>query len=61
MEGRNEDAVVENGLVDTVGEGENGMNGENSINIYTVSCVKLIAGKKLLHNIGNQAWHSVMN
>ena len=35
--------------MDTVGEGENGMNGENSINIYIVSCVKLIAGEKLLH------------
>ena len=27
---------IENGLVDTVGEGESGMNGESNINIYTL-------------------------
>ena len=39
---------VENGLVDTVREGDIGMNGESSINIYTLSGVKRIAGEKLL-------------
>ena len=31
---------VENGLVDPVGEGKSGMNGESSIDIYTLPCVK---------------------
>lgn len=30
-------------------EGEGGMNGKSSINMYTVSCVKQVAGGKLLH------------
>ena len=36
----NGDADIENGLVDTVGKGKSGANGESSINIYTSSCVK---------------------
>ena len=36
---------VENGLVDTVGEGESGANWESSIDIYTLSCVKQIASE----------------
>ena len=48
MQGRNGDTDVENGLVDTVGEGESGPNGESSINIYTVSGVRWIASEKLL-------------
>ena len=36
MQGRNGDADVEDGLENTVGEGESGMNGEYSINIYTL-------------------------
>ena len=39
MQGRNEDKDVENGLMDTVGEGESGTNGERSISIYTLSSV----------------------
>ena len=31
-----------------------------SINILTLSCVKWIAGEKLLYNTGRPAWHSVM-
>ena len=37
---RNGDVDIENGLVDTVGKGKSGANGESSINIYTLSCVK---------------------
>ena len=33
MQGKNGDSDVENRHVDTVGEGESGMNGESSINI----------------------------
>ena len=32
LQGRNGDSDVENGFVDTVGEGESGMKGESSIN-----------------------------
>ena len=51
---------VENGLVDTMGEREGGTDRESSINIYTLSCVKLTAGEKLLNNTGSPAWHPVM-
>ena len=39
--------------VDTAGEGESGTNGESSIDIYTLSCVKYTATDKLLHNTGS--------
>ena len=60
MQGRNADTNVENGLVDTVEERESGMNGESSINIYTVSGVRWIAGKKLLCSTGSPVWGYVM-
>ena len=60
MQGRNGDADVENGLVDTVRERKSGMNGESSIRIYTVPCVTWRAGKKLLSNTGSPAWSTVM-
>ena len=49
---------VENGLVDIVAEGKSGMNGESSIDIYTLPCVKQIAGEKLLYNTGSPALRS---
>ena len=33
--------LVEKGLVDTEGEGEGGMNWESTIDIYTLSCIKI--------------------
>ena len=36
----NGDTDIENGLVYTAGEGEDGTNRESSIDIYTLSCVK---------------------
>jgi len=36
LKGRKGNANVKNGLVDTVGEGESEMNGESSVNIYTL-------------------------
>ena len=33
-------SLVENGLVDTVGEGEDGRNWESNLDICTLSCVK---------------------
>jgi len=49
FEGRNGDRYVQNGLGDTVGEGESGMNGENSISRYTLLWLKWTAGEKLLY------------
>ena len=40
LEKWNGDADVENGLVDTAGEGEGGTNGESGIAIYTPSYAK---------------------
>ena len=39
-QGRNRDTDVENGHVDTVGEGEAEMNWKIGIDIYTLPCVK---------------------
>ena len=43
MQGNNRDADTENRIVDTVQEGEGGMNRESSIETYTLPCVKQIA------------------
>ena len=45
--------------MDTVQEGESGTNGESTNNIYTLPCVKEIAGDKLLYNTGSPAWYSL--
>ena len=58
MQGRNGDS--ENGLVDTVGEGKSETNGEISINIYTLSGIRWIAGEKLLCSTRSPVWPSVM-
>ena len=42
LQGRNKGADVENGLMDTVGEGEGGTNWDSGIDKYTLSCVKQI-------------------
>ena len=60
LQGKNEDADIEKGFVDTVGEGESMMGEESSINMYTLPCVKSIAGEKLLCNTGSPASQSVM-
>ena len=59
--GRNGDTDVENGFedMDTMGEGESGTNGESSVNICTLSCVRWITGEKLLYNTGSPGWRSV--
>ena len=36
------------------------VNGGSSTNVYTLSCVRWIAGEKLLYNTGSPGWHSVM-
>ena len=50
----------ENGLMEEVGEGESGINGESSVIVYTLSGVRWIAGVKLLCSTGNPVWCSVM-
>ena len=60
MQGRNGGADVENGLVHTVGEGERRTNRESSIDIYTLPCIKEIAGEKLLYKTGSPTWRFVM-
>ena len=54
MQGRNGDSNIENGLVNTVGERKSEMNGESSTDIYTLPCIKEIAGEKLLYTQGAQ-------
>ena len=56
----NGDSDIENGLVNTVGNGESGTNRESSIDIYTLPCVKQIATGKLLYHTGSPGWCSVM-
>ena len=50
----NGDSDIENGLVNTVGNGESGTNRESSIDIYTLPSVKQIAGEKLVYNTGSR-------
>lgn len=59
MQGRNGDSDV-NRHVDTEWEGEKGMNGESSINMYTLLCVKWIAGGKILYHTQSLAGQSVI-
>ena len=46
MQGRDRDTDVENGLVETVEEGEGRTNGESSTDTYTTTC-KIASGKQL--------------
>ena len=48
MQGRNRDIDIENGHVDTGGEGEGGTNWEIRIDIYTLPCVKQMASGNML-------------
>ena len=60
LRGRNRDTDIENGHVDTVGEGEGGMNWEIRFDTNTLQCVKQIASGNLLHSTGSSAGCSVM-
>ena len=60
MQGRNVDADIENGLVNTVKEGDSRKNRESRIDKYILPYVKYTAGEKLLYYTGIPAWHSVM-
>ena len=48
MQGRKGNAELENGLLDTVWEGQSDTNGESSVDIYTLPSVRWIGGEKVL-------------
>ena len=50
MQGRNRDADVENGCVDTGGDGEGGVNWEMGTDIYTLPYTQDRASGKLLYS-----------
>ena len=60
MQGRSKDTDVENGLVDTAVEGEDGTNCEINIEKYTLPRIKYIASGKLLYNTGSSTWCYMM-
>ena len=60
MQGRNGDADVENGLLDTVGEGESGTNGKSSINIFKLDNWWEIAHLLSIYSTRSPAWQFVM-
>ena len=51
---------MENGLVDTVGEGARETM-ERAVSGRTHSCIKWLAGGKPLYNTGSPVWGSVMS
>ena len=59
FQGRNRGADIENRCVNTGNEEGCGMKGKIGIDIYTVPCVKQIAGRKLLYITGSSAQCSV--
>ena len=50
VQGSNRDADIEDGLVDTAGEGEGGTNWESSIDIYTMEYYSAMKGMHLSSN-----------
>ena len=46
--------------MDIVEEGKSGMSRECSFDIYTLICVKQMAGEKLLYNMEDPSCHAVM-
>ena len=56
MQNRKRDTVVQNRLLDSVGEGEGGMFRENSTETSIVSRVKQINSPGWMHETGVQGW-----
>ena len=46
--------------MDTVGEGDSGMNGASGINTHTLVGERQIAGEKLPSSTGSPVWHSLL-
>lgn len=55
LQGRNEDADVENGHVETAGEGEGEVNWESSMDVYPLPWRKQTASGDLLSGTGSSA------
>ena len=53
LQGRNRDADIENGLVDT-GDEKGGTNWESSTDTYSLLCLKQLASGKRLYSTGSQ-------
>ena len=56
MQNRRRDTDVQNRLLDSVGEGEGGMFGENSIETSILSKMKEITSPGWMHEMGAQGW-----
>ena len=56
MQNRKRDTDVQNGLLDSVGEGEGGMFQENSIETCMLSRVKEITSPGWMHETSARAW-----
>ena len=53
MKGSKGDIDVNSRLLDSVGEGESGIIGENSIETYTLLSVKQLTSESLIHEAGH--------
>ena len=58
MQNRERDTDVQNRLLDSVGEGEDGMFRENSIETCILSRVKQITSPGWMHETSAQAWRT---
>ena len=56
MQNRKRDTDVQNRLLDSVGEGEDGMFQENSVKTCILSRVKQITGPGWMHETSARAW-----
>ena len=56
MQNRKRDTDIQNRLLDSVGEGEGGMFGENSIETSILSKMKQITSPGWMHEMGAQGW-----
>ena len=56
MQNRKRDTDVQNRLLDSVGEGKNGMFRENSIKTYILSRVKEITSPGWMHETSARTW-----
>ena len=56
MQNRKRDTDVQNRLLDSVGEGEDGIFQENSIKTYILSRVKLITSPGWMHETSARGW-----
>ena len=58
MQNRKRDTDVQNRLLDSVGEGEDGIFQENSIKTYILSRVKQVTSTSWIHETSAQGWYT---